>query len=68
MQRTEKYREITDGVQSDSTKRIDNASNKAVSMKIKAGIRYMGDENSVIKKGIYQNKTLSTEIFTRCLY
>ena len=49
------------GVQSDSTKRIDNASNKAVSMKIKAGIRYMGDENSVIKKGIYQNKTLSTE-------
>lgn len=38
------------GVQSDSTKRIDNASNKAVSMKIKAGIRYMGDKNSVIKK------------------
>ena len=34
---------------------------KAVSMKIKAGIRYMGDENSIIKKGIYQNKTLSTE-------
>ena len=49
------------GVQSDSTKRIDNASNKAVSMKIKAGIRYMGDKNSVIKKGIYQNKTMSTE-------
>lgn len=49
------------GVQSDSTKRIDNASNKAISMKIKAGIRYMGDKNSVIKKGIYQNKTMSTE-------
>ncbi|RFZ76451.1 site-specific DNA-methyltransferase [Lacrimispora amygdalina] len=49
------------GAQSDATKRIDNASNKAVSMKIKAGIRYMGDKNSVIKKGIYQNKTMSTE-------
>lgn len=49
------------GTQSDTTKRIDNASNKNSIMKIKAGIRYMGEENTVIKKGVYQNKTMTTE-------
>ncbi|RVU55434.1 site-specific DNA-methyltransferase [Anaerosphaera multitolerans] len=49
------------GEQTDITKRIDNASNNATEMNIRAGIRYMGEKNSVIKKGIYQNKTMSTE-------
>ena len=49
------------GSQSDTTKRIDNASNKNVVMKIKSGIRYMGETNTVIKRGVYQNKTMSTE-------
>ena len=49
------------GETSDSTKRIDNASNKITTMKIEAGIKYMGDANFVIKKGVYQNKTMTTE-------
>ena len=49
------------GGQSDTTKRIDNASNKISEMHIKKGIRYMGSQNHIIKKGIYQNKTMSTE-------
>lgn len=49
------------GEQSDETKRIDNASNKAVSMHIESGIRYMGDSNTIIKKGVYKNKTMQTE-------
>ena len=49
------------GGQTDTTKRIDNASNKVSKMHIKKGIRYMGDPNHIIKKGIYQNKTMSTE-------
>lgn len=49
------------GTQNDKTKRIDNASNKKAKMKIKSGIFYMGEENTVIKKGIYQNRTMSTE-------
>lgn len=50
------------GTQSDSTKRIDNASNKYSTMHIMAGIRYMGvEKNCIIKKGKYQNKTMTTE-------
>lgn len=49
------------GSQSDSTKRVDNASNKISVMKIKSGIKYMGEENTIIKKGLYKNKTMSTE-------
>lgn len=50
------------GSQSDKTKRIDNASNKVAKMHIKSGIRYMGkEENYIIKKGKYQNKTMTTE-------
>ena len=50
------------GTQSDSTKRIDNASNKYSTMHIKSGIRYMGAQKDfVIEKGKYQNKTMTTE-------
>ncbi len=50
------------GNQTDETKRIDNASNKLTKMKISSGIKYMGKiKNGVIKKGIYKNKTMSTE-------
>lgn len=50
------------GNQTDKTKRIDNASNKMTKMKIASGIKYMGKmENGIIKKGIYKNKTMSTE-------
>lgn len=49
------------GVQTDETKRIDNASNKPVIMLIEPGIKYMGVSNTIIKKGIYKNKTMQTE-------
>ena len=50
------------GTQSDKTKRVDNASNKNSTMHIMSGVRYMGAEKDcIIKKGKYQNKTMSTE-------
>ena len=49
------------GMQTDETKRIDNASNKPVIMLIEPGIKYMGVSNTIIKKGIYKNKTMQTE-------
>jgi len=49
------------GTTSDSTTRIDNADNNNSEKILKAGIRYMGEENFVIKKGAYKNKTMTTE-------
>lgn len=49
------------GSTTDTTKRIDNASNNPSEKIIASGIRYMGAENFIIKKGKYQNKTMSTE-------
>ena len=46
----------------DSTKRVDNASNPISEMIINKGILYRGNEaNTVIKKGKYQNRTMTTE-------
>lgn len=45
----------------DSTKRIDNASNNNAERKILKGIQYMGPSEHIIKKGVYKNKTMSTE-------
>ncbi|SHH18750.1 adenine-specific DNA-methyltransferase [Flavobacterium micromati] len=49
------------GKTTDTTKRIDNSDNKISEMLINKGIKYMGDANTIIKKGVYQNKTMSTE-------
>jgi adenine-specific DNA-methyltransferase len=50
------------GTQSDTTKRVDNASNKYSTMHIQSGIRYMGTEKDyLIEKGKYKNKTMTTE-------
>ncbi|HBH3439845.1 site-specific DNA-methyltransferase [Clostridioides difficile] len=49
------------GETTDKTKRIDNASNKLAERVISKGIRFFGEENYVIKKGKYQNKTMTTE-------
>lgn len=49
------------GETTDKTKRIDNASNKVAERVIAKGIRFFGEENYVIKKGKYQNKTMTTE-------
>lgn len=49
------------GIQGDTNTRIDNASNNEVVMEIKAGIRYKGDSNTTINKGVYKNKTMTTE-------
>lgn len=49
------------GTQTDNTKRIDNTTNRYTKMHIKSGIRYMGEPNCIIKKGVYQNKTMQTE-------
>lgn len=46
---------------SDGTRRVDNASNPISEMKIYRGIESKGLENGVIKKGIYKNKSMSTE-------
>jgi adenine-specific DNA-methyltransferase len=54
-------RKLQLGTQTDTTTRVDNASNNVATREIKSGIRYMGLDNSVIKKGVYQNKTMSTE-------
>lgn len=47
--------------QSDDTTRIDNASNPAKKMHILKGIRYMGKHDCIIPKGVYKNKTMTTE-------
>lgn len=46
---------------SDSTTRIDNADNNFSEMELKSGIRFMGKSEGVITKGIYKNKTMTTE-------
>lgn len=45
----------------DTTKRLDNASNKETERVIKSGIRFMGEKDYTIRAGRYQNKTMSTE-------
>lgn len=49
------------GQTTDTTKRIDNADNPYSERTITKGIRFMGEPNFVIKKGKYQNKTMTTE-------
>ena len=49
------------GETTDKTKRIDNSSNKVAERLIAKGIRFLGEENYVIKKGKYKNKTMTTE-------
>ena len=49
------------GIQEDTNTRIDNASNNEVVMEIKSGIRYKGNPNTTINKGVYKNKTMTTE-------
>lgn len=49
------------GIQADTNTRIDNASNNEVVMEIKSGIRYKGNPNTTINKGVYKNKTMTTE-------
>lgn len=45
----------------DATTRVDNADNNFSEMILKAGIKYMGAEDTTIRKGVYKNKTMSTE-------
>lgn len=56
-----KVEKLQIGTTTDTTKRIDNSDNKISEMLIKKGIRYMGSNNTTIQKGVYQNKTMSTE-------
>jgi len=49
------------GTTSDSTTRVDNADNKYSIQILKSGIRFMGLTDTVIKKGAYKNKTMTTE-------
>ena len=47
---------------SDTTKRVDNASNPISQVEIKKGILYRGEKaDTVIKKGKYKNKSMTTE-------
>ena len=47
---------------SDSTKRVDNASNPISKVKINKGILYRGEESElIIKKGAYKNRSMVTE-------
>jgi len=46
---------------SDTTKRVDNASNGISERIIEAGIKCKSITDGVIKKGVYQNKTMNTE-------
>jgi adenine-specific DNA-methyltransferase len=52
------------GNTSDSTTRVDNADNNVSEMILKAGIRFMGAADTIIPKGIYKNKTMSTEFLS----
>lgn len=49
---------------SDVTTRIDNTSNKVSKRFLEKGIAYMGGKDIVIKKGIYKNKTMTTEFLS----
>lgn len=49
------------GSTSDNTTRVDNADNNISEMVLKAGIKYMGANETIITKGVYKNKTMSTE-------
>lgn len=49
------------GNTSDTTTRVDNADNNVSEMILKAGIRYMGEDDAVIAQGAYRNKTMTTE-------
>jgi possible site-specific DNA-methyltransferase len=45
----------------DTTKRVDNASNKKSQRLISSGVAYQGtDKNTIIKAGTYKNKTMET--------
>lgn len=55
------------GNTSDSTTRVDNADNNVSEMILKAGIKYMGDEDTTIAKGVYKNKTMSTEFLNNVI-
>ena len=47
---------------SDTTKRVDNATNGISERLIESGIECKSIDNGIIKKGIYKNKTMDTEI------
>lgn len=49
------------GNTSDSTTRVDNADNNVSEMILKKGIRYMGEDDIIIRRGSYKNKTMTTE-------
>jgi len=49
------------GNTSDTTTRVDNADNNVSEMLLNRGIRYMGESDLIIPKGVYKNKTMSTE-------
>ena len=46
---------------SDTTTRVDNSDNNFTERILMAGVSYMGDANTTIKKGTYKNKTMTTE-------
>lgn len=52
------------GNTSDTTTRVDNADNNVSEMLLNSGIRYMGESDAIIPKGVYKNKTMSTEFLT----
>lgn len=57
-----KAEKISLGSPTDSNTRVDNATNQLSTRHIKKGIRVKLDESvTVIKKGVYKNKTMSTE-------
>ena len=45
----------------DTTTRVDNADNNITEMLLSAGVRYMGEETIIVPKGVYKNKTMTTE-------
>lgn len=49
------------GNTSDTTTRVDNSDNNVSEALLLKGIRCMGKEEGIIKSGVYQNKTMSTE-------
>lgn len=49
------------GTLSDTTTRIDNSDNNVTEMVLEAGVRYMGLTDTTITKGVYKNKTMTTE-------
>lgn len=59
---TENLEKLSVDITSDSTKRIDNSSNKQSKRLIRKGIQVkLSSDISIIKKGVYKNKTMETE-------